>query len=148
MTAGLDTRQLAQLARDLETIAQDYPDRAKKHLQAEGTKVKKRLYAETKASTTKRTGNLLKGIRRMGVKKRGGDLEVTVTSKAPHAHLIEEGHEQYAPVPGRGRKHQRKTGKRVAGRHPAEHTVEAMGPELERDAGKLVDEVLRRGGLS
>ena len=148
MQDGLDTRQLAQLAKDLETIAQDYPDRAKKHLQTEGNKVKKRLYAETRDATTKRTGNLLKGVRRMGVKKRGGDLEVTVTSKAPHAHLIEEGHEQYAPVPGRGRKYQRKTGKRVAGRHPAEKTVQAMGPELERDAGKLVDEVLRRGGLS
>ena len=148
MQDGLDTRQLAQLARDLQTIAQDYPDRAKKHLQTEGNKVKKRLYAETKASTQKHSGNLLKGIRRMGVKKRDGDMEVTVTSKAPHAHLIEEGHEQYAPVPGKGRKYQRKTGKRVAGRHPADNTIQAMGPELEKDASKLVDEVLRRGGIT
>ena len=148
MQAGLDTRELAQLARDLETIARDYPDRAKKHLQTEGNKVKKRLYAETKAATTKRTGALLKGVRRLGVKKRDGDLSVTVTSKAPHAHLIEEGHEQYAPVPGKGRRYQRKTGKRVAGRYPAEHTVAAMGPEIERDAAKLADEVLRRGGIT
>ena len=148
MREGLDTRQLAQLARDMETIARDYPDRAKKHLQQEGNKVKKKLYAETKAATTKRTGNLLKGIRRGGVRKKNGDLEVTVSSKAPHAHLIEEGHEQYAPVPGKGRKYQRKTGKRVAGRHPAERTIAAMGPELQKDAEKLTDEVLQRGGIS
>lgn len=148
MTEGLDTRQLAQLAKDLTEVAELYPDRAKKHLQTEGNKVKNRLRAETKAATVKRTGNLLKGIRRGGVRKTGGDMEVTVSSKAPHAHLIEKGHVQYKPVPGKSRKHQVKTEQYVPGRYPAKKTADAMEPEIRRDALTLVDEVLRRSGLT
>ena len=137
MQDGLDTRQLAQLAKDLETIAQDYPDRAKKHLQTEGNNVKKRLYAETRDATTKRTGNLLKGVRRMGVKKRGGDLEVTVTSKAPHAHLIEHGHVFYH----RGKK----TEKFVPGKHPAADATKELKAEFPRDAEAFVDRLIKEG---
>ena len=147
MTEGLDTRQLEQLARDLETVADLYPDRAKEFLKNQANKTRNRLRANTKAATTKRTGNLIKGIRRGSVQVRDGDYQVRVFNKAPHAHLIEHGHVQWVPVKGYGSGHRRKTEQFVPGRHPAARTVKEMKQSMAADAGGLVDEVLKRGGL-
>lgn len=156
MTNGLDTRELAKLSEDMKIIVDHYPEQAKEFLKVEGTKMAKELRVTTKALTKghrKRTGDeqkkaLAKNIRRTAPKKQGDDWQVTVSSKAPHAHLFEEGHVQYKPVPGKGRKHQVKTDQFVEGRHPAAKTATKMAPEIERDAAKLVDEVLRRGGIT
>ena len=147
MEAGFDTRELEQLARDLEAVADRYPDKAKDFLKKQGNKTRNKLRAKTRAVTTKRTGNLQKGIRRTGVQEHDGDYQIRVYNKAPHAHLIEHGHVQWVPVAGMGRKHQRKTEQFVPGRHPAAHTANEMKTEMGRDAGGLVDEVLREGGF-
>jgi len=147
MEAGFNTSQLEQLARDLETVADLYPDRAKEFLKNQANKGRTKLRANIKASTKKRTGNLLKGIRRSSVTEYRGDYQVRIYNKAPHAHLIEHGHVQWVPVKGYGSGHRRKTEQFVPGRHPAARTVNQMKASMAADAGGLVDEVLRKGGL-
>ena len=156
MDAGFDTRELEQLAKDLELVADCYPDKAKEFLRVEGNKTARKLRANTKAqikghrkrkTEEEQKTALLKGVRRSAVHLRNDDWQVRVSNKAPHAHLFEHGHVQWVPVAGMGRKHQRKTEQFVPGRHPAAHTANEMKTEMGKDAGGLVDEVLREGGF-
>lgn len=137
-TEGLDTRELDDLVKNMFRTAQDvYPDEAKSFLKKEGNKGRRLLRAKTKAVTKKKTGNLLKGIRRTGVQKHNGDFQIRVYNKAPHAHLIEHGHVLW--VNGT------KTEKFVPGKHPAADTTKQLKREFPRDVEGFVDEMLSKG---
>lgn len=135
---GMDTRELDELVKNMFRTAQDvYPDEAKSFLKKEGNKGRRLLRAKTKAVTKKKTGNLLKGIRRTGVQKHDGDFQIRVYNKAPHAHLIEHGHVLW--VNGT------KTEKFVPGKHPAADTTKQLKREFPRDVEGFVDEMLSKG---
>ena len=137
-TEGMDTRELDDLVKNMFRTAQDvYPDEAKSFLKKEGNKGRRLLRAKTKAVTKKKTGNLLKGIRRTGVQKHDGDFQIRVYNKAPHAHLIEHGHVLW--VNGT------KTEKFVPGKHPAADTTKQLKREFPRDVETCVDEMLSKG---
>lgn len=137
-TEGMDTRELDDLVKNMFRTAQDvYPDEAKSFLKKEGNKGRRLLRAKTKAVTKKKTGNLLKGIRRTGVQKHDGDFQIRVYNKAPHAHLIEHGHVLW--VNGT------KTEKFVPGKHPAADTTKQLKREFPRDVEGFVDEMLSKG---
>lgn len=137
-TEGMDTRELDELVKNMFRTAQDvYPDEAKSFLKKEGNKGRRLLRAKTKAVTKKKTGNLLKGIRRTGVQKHNGDFQIRVYNKAPHAHLIEHGHVLW--VNGT------KTEKFVPGKHPAADTTKQLKREFPRDVETFVDEMLSKG---
>lgn len=137
-TEGMDTRELDELVKNMFRTAQDvYPDEAKSFLKKEGNKGRRLLRAKTKAVTKKKTGNLLKGIRRTGVQKHNGDFQIRVYNKAPHAHLIEHGHVLW--VNGT------KTEKFVPGKHPAADTTKQFKREFPRDVEGFVDEMLSKG---
>lgn len=137
-TEGMDTRELDDLVKNMFRTAQDvYPDEAKSFLKKEGNKGRRLLRAKTKAVTKKKTGNLLKGIRRTGVQKHNGDFQIRVYNKAPHAHLIEHGHVLW--VNGT------KTEKFVPGKHPAADTTKQLKREFPRDVEGFVDEMLSKG---
>lgn len=137
-TEGMDTRELDDLVKNMFRTAQDvYPDEAKTFLKKEGNKGRRLLRAKTKAVTKKKTGNLLKGIRRTGVQKHDGDFQIRVYNKAPHAHLIEHGHVLW--VNGT------KTEKFVPGKHPAADTTKQLKREFPRDVETFVDEMLSKG---
>ena len=137
-TEGMDTRELDELVKNMFRTAQDvYPDEAKAFLKKEGNKGRRLLRAKTKAVTKKKTGNLLKGIRRTGVQKHNGDLQIRIYNKAPHAHLIEHGHVLW--VNGT------KTEKFVPGKHPAADTTKQLKREFPRDVEGFVDEMLSKG---
>lgn len=137
-TEGMDTRELDDLVKNMFRTAQDvYPDEAKSFLKKEGNKGRRLLRAKTKAVTKKKTGNLLKGIRRTGVQKYNGDFQIRVYNKAPHAHLIEHGHVLW--VNGT------KTEKFVPGKHPAADTTKQLKREFPRDVETFVDEMLSKG---
>ena len=134
----MDTRELDELVKNMFRTAQDvYPDEAKSFLKKEGNKGRRLLRAKTKAVTKKKTGNLLKGIRRTGVQKHDGDFQIRVYNKAPHAHLIEHGHVLW--VNGT------KTEKFVPGKHPAADTTKQLKREFPRDVEGFVDEMLSKG---
>lgn len=137
-TEGMDTRELDELVKNMFRTAQDvYPDEAKSFLKKEGNKGRRLLRAKTKAVTKKKTGNLLKGIRRTGVQKHDGDFQIRVYNKAPHAHLIEHGHVLW--VNGT------KTEKFVPGKHPAADTTKQLKREFPQDVEGFVDEMLSKG---
>lgn len=137
-TEGMDTRELDELVKNMFRTAQDvYPDEAKSFLKKEGNKGRRLLRAKTKAVTKKKTGNLLKGIRRTGVQKHDGDFQIRVYNKAPHAHLIEHGHVLW--VNGT------KTEKFVPGKYPAADTTKQLKREFPRDVEGFVDEMLSKG---
>lgn len=137
-TEGMDTRELDELVKNMFRTAQDvYPDEAKAFLKKEGNKGRRLLRAKTKAVTKKKTGNLLKGIRRTGVQKHNGDFQIRVYNKASHAHLIEHGHVLW--VNGT------KTEKFVPGKHPAADTTKQLKREFPRDVESFVDEMLSKG---
>lgn len=137
-TEGMDTRELDELVKNMFRTAQDvYPDEAKSFLKKEGNKGRRLLRAKTKAVTKKKTGNLLKGIRRTGVQKHNGDFQIRIYNKAPHAHLIEHGHVLW--VNGT------KTEKFVPGKHPAADTTKQLKREFPRDVEGFVDEMLSKG---
>lgn len=135
---GMDTRELDDLVKSMFRTAQDvYPDEAKTFLKKEGNKGRRLLRAKTKAVTKKKTGNLLKGIRRTGVQKYNGDFQIRVYNKAPHAHLIEHGHVLW--VNGTQKE------KFVPGKHPAADTTKQLKREFPRDVEGFVDEMLSKG---
>lgn len=137
-TEGMDTRELDELVKNMfRTAERVYPDEAKSFLKKEGNKGRRLLRAKTKAVTKKKTGNLLKGIRRTGVQKHAGDFQIRVYNKAPHAHLIEHGHVLW--VNGT------KTEKFVPGKHPAADTTKQLKREFPRDVEGFVDEMISKG---
>lgn len=144
---GFDLRELEQLAKDLETVAEYYPTEALKFLRSEAKEARNRLRQMYKMTTHKKTGNLLKGIKSTRVQKFNGDFQIRVKNVAPHANLIEHGHVQWVPVKGKGSAYRRKTEQYVEGKHVAAYTVKSMKATMPDDAAKLVDEVLKKGGL-
>ena len=90
--SGFDLRELEALNHQFLDLAQtQYPKEAKKFLRTEANKARKKLRANTKAATKKKTGNLLKGIDRSPVHKFNGDFQIRVYNNAPHSLLIEHG---------------------------------------------------------
>ncbi len=62
---GFDLHELDEFTRDLVDLAQkQFPKEAKQFIQKQGNEGRKRLRANTRAVTKKRTGNLLWGIQR------------------------------------------------------------------------------------
>lgn len=136
--SGMEFSDLSELVKEMYRTAEEvYPDQAKKFLKAEGNKGRRKLRERTKAVTEKKTGNLLKGIRRSGVQKHDGDFQIRVYNKAPHAHLIEHGHVLW--VNGK------KTERFVPGRHPAAETTKVLKQEFPKDAEAFVDELIKEG---
>lgn len=136
--SGMEFSDLSDLVKEMYRTAEEvYPDRAKKFLKAEGNKGRRELRAQIKAVTKKKTGNLLKGIRRSGVQKYNGDLQIRVYNKAPHAHLIEHGHVLW--VNGE------RTERFVPGRHPAAETTKVLKREFPKDAEVFVEGLIKEG---
>ena len=143
---GFDLRELEQLAKDLDLVADHYPDEAKEFLTKQANETRKRLRQMYRMTTKNKTGNLVKGIRRTQVQKYHEDYQIRVKNVAPHAHLIEHGHVQWVPVKGR-KGARRKTEQYVPGKHPAAYTVKSMKATMPDDASKMVDELLKKGGF-
>ena len=97
-----DVFGIEELQKEFEKMEKKYPNKADALLMAEGRTVNKRVKQLTSTKTKKKTGNLLKSWKLKPVKlyKDGTVRVVWEKSEAPHAHLIEEGHEIYH---GKGR---------------------------------------------
>lgn len=124
--------------------SREFPKETKKFMNQEGNEGRRILRRYTKATTKKKTGNLMKGIDKGPAHKRGNDWQVRVRNKAPHAHLIEHGHGQhpgqYVPAIGK-----RLTADEVQGKHPAGRAQRAIAKWFTRDVEKWVDEMLKEG---
>lgn len=100
-----DVFGIEEFQKELEKMEKKYPNKADALLMTEGHALIKRVKQLTATKTKKKTGNLLKGWKLLPVKlyKDGTVRVVFNISRAPHAHLIEYGHEIYHGS-GRGQK--------------------------------------------
>lgn len=98
--AGLD-----EFTDTMKMVSEVYPKEVKRFMQREGNKLKKKTVETVKSSTLgKITGNYEKGIKRGRYYKYDGNGadSIRVYSSAPHAHLIEYGHEIVHSGGGKG----------------------------------------------
>lgn len=117
--------------------SKEFPQETRKFMNKEGNEGKRILRKFTNATTTKRTGNLLRGIDKGRVHKRGEDWQVRVRNKAPHAHLIEHGHHLVAWG--------KPTDIRVEGRNPAARAQRAIKRNFTGDVERWIDKMLKEG---
>lgn len=138
--AKFDFKELTKFEEDLLSLAQevDKGKHAKKFLRSAGNKLKRRTVNAAKAKTNKRTGNLLKGIKRGKPYKYyvDGSMAIRVYAGKPayHAHLIDRGHRI---VDKNGKEHGFKKGV---------HFFEAGAKEYEeqyyKDTEDFIDDLL------
>ena len=100
---GFDLHELDEFTRDLVDLAQkQFPKEAKQFIQKQGNEGRKRLRANTRAVTKKRTGNLCEGDPAGKATKYKGNYQIRIMNTAPHAHLIEYGHSNIKTRAGSG----------------------------------------------
>ena len=148
---GIDLSELDAFTDRLIQSSKEASKVQKKFLQQQGTKLLRKTKAQVRVSGIQtRTGNYMKSIKRGKVYTKDGAQRVRVYSNAPHAHLIEEGHDQVVNPPkekGRGVKPGKGIGDKVG--HVEGHEVfleayEAYAPVYERDCEGAVDEMIRK----
>lgn len=89
----VDDKELTQFNERMIKRMQDNPKEIKRFLRTYANTVKKDIKQQYQIKgVKKKTGNLLKGIKAGKVHKYD-DYRIRVYSRAPHAHLIEDGHE-------------------------------------------------------
>jgi len=132
MSIEIDTDELTRWEKRLLTVIRDTAPRSyNKILRKAGNLMRKNV----RALTPRKTGKLKKSYR---IKKISKD-EINVYSKAPHAHLIEDGHK--IVVGGKlGR------GGRVVGFVPGKHYFRRGFEKTEQQLPPLLKELVREIG--
>ena len=132
---------LDQLSKDLLKLANGIKDgkETKKFLKKEGIKIKNNTISTAKSRVKKKTGNYIKGIKSGKVYEYQGAYACRTYSTAPHAHLIEYGHNVVDRVGG---KHEFKDGYSVF--LSAKKDFEK---EFESDTEKFLDDILMNNGF-
>lgn len=151
---GIDLSKLDEFTDRLIQSSKEASKAQRKFLQQQGNKLKRKTKAQARlVGIQQHTGNYMKGIKRGKVWKERNDAQaVRVYSNAPHAHLIEDGHDQTVnPGKGKGNGHGVKPGKgigrkvgEVEGREVFLKAYEAFVPEYERASEEAVDEMIRK----
>ncbi len=149
---GIDLSELDEFTDRLIRSSKDASKVQRRFLQQQGNKLKRKTKAQARVAGIKtKTGNYMEGIKRGKVwRSQNGAQAVRVYSNAPHAHLIEEGHEQTVnPGKGRGNGHGVRPGKgigrkvgHVKGREVFLKAGEAFEPEYERACEEAIDEMI------
>lgn len=133
---GLDVSELSAFADELGRAARNAPQKAKRLMQTQGTRLKAKTSSFAKQRVKKKTGNYLKSIKRGKVYTYRSDNThaIRVYSAAPHAHLIESGHRVVSHGYDAGFQ---------PGKHVFEDARKAYQPTFERACEDFLDEVAR-----
>lgn len=134
-----DFRELTDFEKKLVNLAEkNMPKESRKFLRKEGNELKKITKRNVRSMTNKKTGNLLKGIKRGKVYKYSGNgaLSVRVYGGSPHTHLINNGHRIVVNGQELGF---------VAGKHFLEKSAQEFEPIHERNVLQFLDEMLDKG---
>ena len=151
---GIDLSELDAFTDRLIQSSKEAKKTQRKFLQQQGNKLKRKTKAQARAAGVKTiSGNYMKGIKRGKVwSSRNGAQSVRVYSNAPHAHLIEEGHDQLVnPGKGKGNGRGVRPGKgigrkvgHVKGREVFSKAYDAFEPEFERACEEAIDEMISK----
>lgn len=139
-----------ELQKAFNRIEQKYPDKTDAMLMAQGRLAAGRVKSKTPVGKTKK----LKGSWRLKKPKKYGTARyVRIQSEAPHAHLVEDGHEIVRG--GSTRKNGRKLntleravrgiqpGGRVPGKKMLESTVKELEGSFHQSARRLLDDLTK-----
>lgn len=153
MRDGFDISELYGFSEKLILTSKEASKAQRKFLQKQGNKLKRKTKAKVRALGIKQhTGNYNKRIKRGKVwtEANANVMSVRVYSNAPHAHLIEKGHEQTVN-PGKGKGNGRgvipgkgigrKVGE-VEGFGVFEKAQEEFEPEFASACEDVIDELI------
>lgn len=154
---GFTLHGLDEYADGLISASKNAKGIEKKMLRKAGNELKRKVKAAVRVKNVKgHTGVYVKSIKRGKVwLASDGSNQIRVYSNAPHAHLIEEGHDQTVnPGKGKGGGHGVKPGKgigrkvgEVPGREVFQYAADGFEAEFERYCAECVDEIIREIGL-
>jgi hypothetical protein len=138
MADGFDIHEFTNFEKSLLRLANDtMPKETRKHLQSQGTKLKKVTLAKAKSKVKKGKGDYYKSIKRGKVYKYNDALSIRCYSSDPKAHLLENGHRQVA-----------KDGQEI-GFVPGYHVFEEAEKEYQstfyNETEKFIDSVIDKG---
>ena len=136
---GFDTKELLALEQEFLEMTSKYPNKAKTFLRKQGSQLRKKVVANARQKTRKKTGRYIRGFKRGKPYKLDDVDTIRVYNNSPHAHLIEKGH----IIKGRdGSEHGFKKGT-----HVLEETAKDFTDDFVDAAGDFLDEILKGGGL-
>ncbi len=145
MSVEFDFHELTEFQKDVIKSANDrFPKQARNFIQRAGTALANTVKAGYKSKTGKKTGNLLRGVKRgRAYKWNGNEWQVRVYNKAPHAHLLEFGHRM---INWRTGQVSRRT-PFVKGRHVVGAAANAFPDTFTSMCEDFVDKFLQEGGF-
>lgn len=155
MAKDKDVFGFDELEKSFKRLEKRYPNQADALLMTEGQATSKK----TKALTPVKTKKLRNSWRLKKVKlyKSGTVRVVRVQSNAPHAHLVERGHENYrggkTRVGGRKLSREELSEKGITyhgkteGTHMLEYAIDEAGRRFPLKAQKLLDKLIESEGL-
>jgi hypothetical protein len=91
---GFQFENLDEFMKDIESVANEYPATAEKHLQKIGNKFKKIVKEKSPDSGRDHKNKLNKSWKSEVKGYRGEDLVCNVWTTSPHFHLLDRGHVQ------------------------------------------------------
>lgn len=151
---GIDLSQLDAFTDRLIQSSKAAAKVQRQFLQRQGSRLKRETAAFVELSGIQtRTGNYMRGIKRGKVwKMPNGAQAVRVYSNGPHAHLIEDGHDQIVnPGKGRGNGHGVKPGKgigrkvgHVDGRKVFARTYKSFAPKYAKYCEEAIDKMIEK----
>lgn len=90
---SLEIKGLEEFQKKIQTIEKKAPDRILKELDRQGNYLRKKA----RENTPKRRGTLQKGYRLTKPEKVGGGYQKGLYNRAPHHHLVNNGHRKVTP---------------------------------------------------
>lgn len=97
MSIDVEFHGMEEFIQKLDVIANQYSDIAEKHLKKCGNKMKKTAKDKTPSTKVEHPKKLKKSWTGKVTGNSGSELEYQLRNKAPHHHLVENGHVQKTP---------------------------------------------------
>lgn len=142
MEIKVDVRGADGFERALREIEARFPDEVVKLLDEKATELEKYIAEDSENQGIVNSGKLKESYKHFAPEKKGGEFMVTVDSKVPYAHLIEEGHELVLYSP------KKKDGGiphhlgRVKGYFPVENGIDKLNDTYDGDIEKWIYDLL------
>lgn len=132
---GFDYTELDELNRDILKLANEtMPKESKKFLRKEGTKMTRTMKRKLKTGYKKKTGNLVKMVRKGKAHYSPANGAYRIEIKfAPHMNVVDYGHRNW------------KNGKMVRGKEIKDREEEKFSEEFEEDVLDFIDDLLDKG---
>ncbi len=140
--SGFDVRELDEYTLKLIKLAEKtMPKECNKFMKQEGSKLNSKAKKKARKEVKKKTGNYMKGFKKGKKVYEYGDTKynIRVYNNAPHAHLIEYGHNIV------GHKPDEKQSGYAKGKFVLENASKEFEKDFVKDTYDLVDTLLDKG---